>query len=261
VKRLLAVTVLALAAAAPARGADAPSYRLSLEPREALFGDAVTAEIDVAGGSSPVRIHTDFRPYRVVAASLTGGPERRVYRWRLECLRRACLPGAPEKAVQFRPVRLTWSGVTVTRFWPPLRLASRIDPRDLSSPELRSNVVDQPPVTYDLAPGRVELVLVVVAALLLVYPALLLARLARRLWRRLRLSRLERMTPMERALELLRVAAAMPECDPRRRALERVARELGEDDVAADARRLAWSRPQPESEEMDTLRSRVKDGR
>jgi hypothetical protein len=69
------------------------------------------------------------------------------------------------------------------------------------------------------------------------------------------------MTPMERALELLRVAAAMPERDPRRRALERVARELGEDDVAADARRLAWSRPQPESEEMDTLRSRVKDGR
>ena len=266
-KRVALVAAVALLAAAPAQAAPL-SYRLTLAPREVLFGDPVTAEVDVIVRPeqvrpSSIRIHTDFRPYSVAAATVAGadaGPLRRIaYRWRLECLARACLPGGPEKAVEFRPVRVTWSGRTETAFWPPLRLASRIDPRDVSQPALRSNVIRQPRVTYDIAPGRLALALVLAAALLLLYPALLVARLGRRLWRRFRLSRLERMTPMERALELLRLAASVPEHDPRRRALERVARELGEHEVAADARRLAWSRPQPEPEEMDTLRTRIEE--
>ena len=149
-RRLLCTcALLALTFAAPAHGAPL-SYRLTLAPREALFGDAVTAEVDVVVrpeqvSPSSIRIHTDFRPYRVVRATViradAGKLDRVVYRWRLECLTRACLPHGPEQAVQFRPVRVTWGVRTETAFWPPLRLAwSRAQPEPDDMDMLRTRV-------------------------------------------------------------------------------------------------------------------------
>jgi len=118
----------------------------------------------------------------------------------------------------------------------------------------------QPPVTWRVRPRVATGFLVAAALLLLAYPALLAARALRRRWRIWRTTRLERLTPLERALELLRRAAAGDEAERGRLALERVARELGDDELGSDARRLAWSRAQPDSQSMDSLRTRVEDG-
>lgn len=260
---------LALALAAPASAAPPVSYQTTLAPREALFGDPVDAHVDVVVDPArvdprAVRVHVDFRPYRVASGAVTrrsaGDLVRIRFAYRLDCLVKACLPKGPERTVSFRPLRITWGNRTQTTFWPNLRIASRIDPRDLSRPTLRSEALSQPRVTWGVRPQVATRLLVAGALLLLAYPALLGVRVVRRRWRIWRTTRLERLTPLERALELLRRAAAGDEADRGRLALERVARELGDDELGSDARRLAWSRAQPDSQSMDSLRTRVEDG-
>ena len=267
-RRLALAALVALATAAPAHAARGPSYRLTMTPREALFGDPVTAQVDVVvdpARVSPasVRVHADFRPYHVESSTIVRTHARDLTRilftWRLDCLERKCLPGGPERRVQFAPVRVTWSAGTQIAFWSPLRVASRIDPRDLLRAAPRSDVIRQPALTYAVSPAALVAALVAVAALLLVYPVVRLGRLVGRLVHILRTSRLERLGPMQRALELLRRASAGGEGAPSRRALERVARELGDHELSGETRRLAWSRPEPESGEMDSLRTRVEE--
>jgi hypothetical protein len=251
------------------------SYRATLMPREALFGDPLDARVDVAVdrarvSPSTVRLHIDLRPYKVVSTKRverTAGDVTRIEtRYRLLCLETACLPGGAERTLKFAPVRITWRDDTGRRqtqslLWPPLRQASRVDPKDLAEPTLRSDVVRQPAVTWGVNPTLAVVLLLLAAAALLAYPALLVARWARRRWQVMRTSRLERLSPLERALELLRRAAAGGEEARRRRALERVARELHGHSLADDAERLAWSRPEPSGDEMDAFRDRVEGGR
>jgi hypothetical protein len=268
VRRAVVIATAALALAAPAAAAPPVSHETSLTPREALFGDPIEARADVVVDPArvdpdAVRIHVDFRPYRIAATTVTrraaGDLVRVRFAYRLECLAKACLPQGPERTISFRPLRITAGNRTQTTFWPNLRVASRIDPRDLSRPTLRSEALRLPPVTWGARPSVATALLGVGALLLLAYPALLVARWLRRLWRRWRTTRLERLTPLERALELLRRAADGDQADRGRLALERVARELGDNDLGGDARRLAWSRPQPDSQSMDSIRARAED--
>ena len=259
----------ALAALALPAGAEAASYRASLAPREAFFGDPVDARVDVVvdpktADPARIRVHTDFRPYTAPPPTVTrraaGGLVHVQFAYRLTCLVRRCLTNGPEKTFVLAPVRVTAGSQTQILRWPNLRVASRVDPHELGRPAPRSDVVRQPPVTWAVAPGPTAAVLLAVALALLAYPALLVSRAALRAWERRRASRLDRMTPLERALELLRRAGGQDDARSRR-ALERVARELGPDDLGDDARRLAWSRPQPDAEAMDSLRTRVEDAR
>jgi hypothetical protein len=278
--RRAALAAAALAAALIAATAHAAvgtgvSYRATLTPREALFGDPLDARVDVAvdrGRVSPstVRVHVDLRPYKVVSTTkverATGKMTRVEFRYRLLCLDTRCLPGGPERTLKFAPVRISWRDdagrrQTQSLLWPPVRQASRVDPRDLAEPTLRSDVVRQPAVTWGVKPSLVVTLLLLAAAALLAYPALLVARWARQRWHVMRTSRLERLSPLERALELLRRAASGGEDARSRRALERVARELRGHQLADDAERLAWSRPQPTGDDMDALRDRVEGGR
>jgi hypothetical protein len=270
---LAAFAALVLAAPAHAQGSGV-SYRATLAPREALFGDALDARVDVVVeralvAANTVRVHTDFRPYVAVAARRTERPAgeftRVEYRYRLLCLRKRCLPNGEERTIKFAPVRITWHGEgtaqTQSILWPSLRLASRLDPVELSEPTLRSDVIRQPAVTWGIDPQQAVAILAAVAALLLAYPLALAVRLGRRAWYVLRTRRFERLSPLERALELLRRAAAAGESGPSRRALERVARELRGHPLGEDARKLAWSRPRPGADEMESFRSRVEGGR
>lgn len=270
---LVALAALVLVAPAYAQGTGV-SYRATLSPREALFGDPLDARVDVVVerslvAAAGVRVHADFRPYVPVATRRTERPAgeftRVEYRYRLLCLRKRCLPNGPERTVRFAPVRITWRGEsgaqTQTIFWPSLRLASRLDPKDLAEPTLRSDVVRQPAVTWGVGPKLAIGLLLALAGLLLAYPLALAVGLARRAWYVLRTRRFERLSPLERALELLRYAAAGGESEPSRRALERVARELRGHPLGEDARKLAWSRPHPGRDEMESFRSRVEGGR
>jgi hypothetical protein len=268
VRRLVLAASVALLAATPAQAVDV-AYRATLSPREALFGDPVEARIDVAVDPKQidpdtVRVHTDFRPYAATPARIErrvgGGLVRLSFVYRLTCLDKKCLPKGPERTIVFAPLRVRWENTTQILRWPSLQLASRLDPRDVAQPTPRSDVVRQPPMTWGVRPSTAIWVLVAAAVLLLAYPALLAFRAGRRAWLRWRTSRLERLSPLERALELLKRAAAGGEPDSSRRALERVARELGEDELGTDARRLAWSRSRPEPETMESLRARVEDG-
>ena len=267
-RRALLVALAALAFAAPAHAASPVSYRTTFEPREALFGDGIDARADVVvdpGRVDPgaVRVHVDFRPYRLASSEVTrrdaGGLVRLRFLYRLECLAKSCLPKGPERTIRFRPARITWGRQTATTFWPPVRLASRIDPRDVTRRALRSEVIRQPAITWAVRPAVAIGGILLAGALLLAYPGLLALRAARRGWYVWRASRLERLTPLERALELLRRAAAGAEGERSRRALERVARELGDHELGEDARRLAWSRSQPDAQAMESLRTRVED--
>lgn len=277
VRRVALLVALAAVTAASAQAAvgTGVSYRATLSPREALFGDPLDARVDVAVdrarvAPSSVRVHIDLRPYKVVSTTrverAAGGVTRVAFGYRLLCLETKCLPGAPERTLKFAPVRISWRDVdgrrqTQSLLWPPLRQASRVDPRDLTEPTLRSDVVRQPAVTWGVQPSLVVALLLLAAAALLAYPALLVFRWGRRRWHVMRTSRLERLSPLERALELLRRAAAGGEDARNRRALERVARELRGHELGDDAERLAWSRPEPEADDMESLRARVEGGR
>ncbi len=269
VRRVTVAIFTTLAFAAPAQAATGVSYRATFSPREALFGDPIAARVDVVVDPhvvdpAGVRVHVDFRPYSAAPPRVTrrrvAGLARVEFVYRLECLVRRCLPKGPDRTFVFAPVRITAGNRTETFFWPHLHVSSRVDPRDLARPTPRSDVVRQPPVTWRVKPDAAVAVLVGAALLLLAYPALLVVRASRRRWRLWRASRLERLTPLERALELLRRAAGAGD-ERSRLALERVARELGGHALGDDARRLAWSRPQPDAESMDTLRTEVEDRR
>jgi hypothetical protein len=274
VRRAGLAAVAALVLAVPAHAQEGGvSFRATYSPREVLFGDAVDARVEVVVersivGPDGVRVHADFRPYVPVTTARTvrraGRFTRVEYRYRLVCLRKRCLPNGAERTIAFAPVRITWHrdgrAETQTIRWPSLRLASRLDPRDLSEPTLRSDVVRQPPVTWGIDPKHAVIGLLAVAALLLAYPFAVAVRLLRRALYVVRTRRFDRLSPLERALELLRRAAADEDGAPSRRALERVARELREDPLGEDARKLAWSRPRPRPEEMESLRSRVEGG-
>jgi hypothetical protein len=275
VRRAAVAAFAALVVTAPAHAqGTGVSYRATFSPREALFGDPLDARVDVVVeralvAADSVRVHTDFRPYVPVATQRTDRPAGRFtrveYRYRLLCLRKRCLPNGEERTITFAPVRITWRGEgraqTQTILWPALRLASRLDPSDLSEPTLRSDVVRQPAMTWGIDPKRAIVLLLAVAAFLLAYPLVLAVRLVRRALYVLRTRRFDRLSPLERALELLRRAAAAEESAPSRRALERVARELHEHPLGEDARKLAWSRPGPGQEEMESFRSRVEGDR
>jgi hypothetical protein len=278
VRRVLVLALVVAAVIAPAAAAGertGVSFRATLAPREALWGDVVRGRVDVVvepalADPDSVRVHVDLRPYSVVSTTVTrdreGSLVRVTNRYRLRCLERPCLPGRPERLIDFRPVRITWADrggrtQTQTIFWPPLELASRVNPKDLAEPVLRSEVARQPPVTWRVRPSLAIGGLLVVAGLLLLYPVLLVARLARRGWYVWRTSRLERLSPLERALELLRRAAHGGEDERSRLALERVSRELEGHELGEHASRLAWSRPAPERDDMETLRERVEEHR
>jgi hypothetical protein len=278
VKRVLVLALVlggAVASSATAAPRTGVSFRATIAPREALWGDVVEGRVVVIvepalADPRSVRVHVDLRPYAVVSTDVTRDREgafvRVTHRYRLRCLDRPCLPGRPERLIDFRPLRITWTdrgGLTQTQtvFWPPLELASRVNPKDLAEPTLRSEVARQPPVTWRVRPSLAIAGLLVVAGLLLLYPVLLVSRLARRGWRVWRTSRLDRLSPLERALELLRRAAQGGEDERSRLALERVSRELHGHELGEDASRLAWSRPAPDRDEMETLRERVEEHR
>jgi hypothetical protein len=64
--------------------------------------------------------------------------------------------------------------------------------------------------------------------------------------------RVDRRTPLERALAHVRAARAY--ADPRRRrALERLAREVDDPELGSRIRELAWSPPSPEGADMDRV--------
>ena len=251
--------------------------RATMSPRSQLFGDEVTARLDLLFSTafvspSSVRVETSFTPYRVDAVSRSGSQEgattRFSYVFRLSCLTSACLANG-ERVMTLPHALVSYSapaggGPRMTSVaWPALTTASRLAPTERRQLRLRTPAARLPAPTYRITPallaalalaGAVVLLLVAAALLLTVVPDSLRLRLPAQLRRRPR-----PLSPLERALARLRAASANGGGDERR-ALEQLAVELsgsGELDLAGDARRLAWSPGQPPAGDVGELASRV----
>jgi hypothetical protein len=246
--------------------------RTSLEPRVHLFGDPVTAHVDLLFDQSRVEpnsivVDAVFRPYERIGRerrenSDVGDTVRMRISYALQCLARACAPGAPRREIRFPPVRVLYlladvrSRANDIAEWPPVDVASRLGPFDIQEASWRADT-EPPPVTYAVSPGWLAAGLGGASLALLLAAALLAWRLLER--RRdadAEAVPLQARPPLERALEHVRLAAANGDVPDRRRALERLARELDRvqaDGLALRARRLAWSAGRPEREHVERL--------
>jgi len=250
----------------------------SLEPRVHLFGDQVTGHLDLRFDKrrvDPGKIFVDalFRPYEQV------GPERRTRRdvgdivfmrisYPLQCLARACSPGGPRRQIRLPPIRVQYvlrdvrARSTGTAEWPAVDVASRLAAFDIQEARWRADL-DPPAVTYRAAPGWLAVGLGGSALLLALAGCLLAWRLLeRRPEEEAAAVRVETRPPLERALEHVGLTSANGAVPARRRALERLARELErveEPALATRARRLAWAPATPEPNEVERLTADVRD--
>ena len=263
----------------------------SLLPAAALFGDTVTARVQLVTDTSFVQpdslhIRGSFGPYRQVSRPVlerrrVGSTEELVWTARLRCLGSPCVPKKNGKRVTFAPASVSYSigqGSDASRAlsvaWPSLLVYSRVDQVEVaardprSEPPWKGDYRSLPAVSYRASPGLVAAALYGAGGLLLAGAAALLIPLVRRqpeevveeeeepeplVW----------LTPLEQALALLeREPRGEGEVEPRRQALELVSEVLGERDerdLERAARRLAWSEAPPPPEATRELARKVRD--
>ena len=261
--------------------------RSVLSPRALLFGDTLTAQLNVAADmrrvdTESVRIEARFDRYRPVAPPTV---ERRVIRgveyvsWTatLRCLDLGCLPNDGQTRARVGPARVTYSTMedddvriarTIVVRWPAALVHSRVDSAELAArdprgePPWRADLGSLPAATYRASPTLIAAILygrgvaLLVGALVLLGPVLLpLLR-----WSRGREG--ASVPPLEQALALLeRNGGGVDSVQAQREALELVAAELarrGEHDLELSARQLAWSEDPPPREHTITLAKRVR---
>jgi hypothetical protein len=298
--RLAAGVVALLAAAGLAVGAyfavgwwqgDGGSYapkhlvaRASVTPRRSLFGQVVTATVQVL--VDPRRIDPKsvvvtgrFAPFQLReetdSSKRIGRAELLSFRYALQCTVAACVPRGPKgrglggaTAFSFRQARIVAQGrdgkaVRATASWPTLGVQSRLTAQELALAEPKiDNPLAAPAVTWRVRPAVIGAVATVLAALLALGAAVLVGTVALADGRPLRVLRIPaNLSPVERALRLAEHAARKGETDESRKALERLAVELrrrGASTHAADAERLAWSEDRPTRETVAELATAVR---
>jgi hypothetical protein len=249
-----------------------------VKPEVHVFGDPVEAAIDVVVDRTlivpeSVSIQADFAPYDQVGPvsvqrSESGSAARVQFRYQLECLREGCAPQGARRVVEFTLGRVLYrfrgrsgQGVDVID-WPPFEVTGRVAQVDVESGKWRASATSLPRVSYRVGPVSTAVALLGGSLTLALAAALLAWRLgARRLHPELADQPLGgSMSPLERALELARQASRNGAPPERRKALERVALELGtlgHPELENSARSLAWAAPGPSLDDVDELARRV----
>jgi hypothetical protein len=252
---------------APAQPAAATA---TLDTQALSFGDPLEARVDVLVDPrrvdlDSVRVRPRFAPWRVLSSTAerrSGAGTLLVYRYALECLSPACLPGRTLAERRFLPALLSYrvpTGRTVHRVveWPTYRVVTRLTSPDIGDPTQHlSEDTSLPAVTYKIAPGTLQPLLAALSAILVLAAGLFVyATLPRR-----RVATGPELPPLEDALRLVRASTANGYPAERRKALGRLARELradGRRDLAQAAVRLAWSSHPPTSEATSDFADRV----
>jgi len=263
--------------------------RAVLSPRNVLFGDTVTALIEVIldrdrVDPDSVRVRADFTPWNPLA-----NPERLRRDARtttylrttfvLRCLATFCTSTSETAAANLAPARVTYTaregiGSSGRRSlevrWPQLVVGSRFSDDAAQSAgatatRWRADLLSLPAVSYGFAPGLL-LALLLAGSTSLMVAAGALAYLA--LLRRppTQAPQVDGppepvLRPLERAFALLEDPARVDGAPQQRRALEFVARglvERGDPPLAWAARTLAWSRQVPGVEETSGLAVRAR---
>jgi hypothetical protein len=248
----------------------------TLEPEAHLFGEQVTARLEVVVDAtrvpeSSVKAQARFAPYTIVRGRETrerfGDFLRVRQEYVLECLVARCLPPKggrfrfPGANVEYAPTTLP-EPQRAEVDWPALRVASRVGPNDLEALQVQGDVRDLPGLTYRVQPdtfgaiGFILAVLLAAAGLALAAWALDAPRLVKDAFG----GRRSRLSPLQRALAVVRRATERGEPDTSRRALDRLSAELRrtrEADLARTASGLAWRRDQPSEASVEPLSSEV----
>jgi hypothetical protein len=235
----------------------------SVRPAAHHFGEPVVAELVVVADKSlvdpgSVRVNPDFTPYepigpRTVDRMETATSVRWRFRFPLRCLRQACAPDGARRTIDFPGTGVVYrfrsaqgpSSVLVD--WPSFEVTARVPDDALAPEEWRADVTSLPAVTYRRSTTTLTAGLLggsLVFALIGVGLVWWLARPKEPEQLDALEDEAQQLTPLERALQVACEAARDDDSPERRKALERVARELGAGgyaDLADRARALAWA--------------------
>jgi hypothetical protein len=247
----------------------------AIRPSVVHFGEPVVADLTVVANKAlvdpdTVRVRADFTPYaatgqRRVERTENASAVRFRYRFTLRCLDQECAPETDRKVIElpgagvFYRFRSAQGQGTAIVDWPAFEVTARVPVESLAPERWRADAATLPAVSFSRSPGTLAAGLVVASALLALLGVWLI-------WRLLRQEEVEavdedeapeaRATPLERALQLAREASLDGDSPERRKAFERVARELGARglaDLADRARALAWSSGTPNAVVVDEL--------
>jgi hypothetical protein len=275
---VLAGVLLSSGGGSAGRPPSAIQARGALLPGVVLFGDTMTARLDVVLDRSKVdpgsvRVQASFAPWQAVA------PPKQVRRdgsaastyigktYVLRCVEADCTSQNDTFVEVFDRARVSY----VTRDgthkvmqvrWPQLIVDSRYAQKTLSAAgdtaaPWKAALFSLPSLTYSISPALLY-ALLLVGGLVLLGAAGGLVYLARR---RTTVRAAPAppppppaplLPPLERALLLLELSERLDGAGDQRRALERVAEELarrGETELARAARALAWSEAPPGTEQ------------
>jgi hypothetical protein len=264
----------------------------SLTPTTHLFGDIVTARVEVRIDRrildpDRLRVEAKFEPYeRVGRVELDrrdlGRYTRLRYEYSLRCLTVTCIPerldtelGEQEGArgerrtFRLRPALIRYDdpsgefpGVLRSVSWPPVTSVSRLNEAQSEAEfPFRATPEALPPPSYAAAPALVVGGLLLAGLALIAWPA----RLGVRAWHARRPPAVEdeapSLSPLERALLLVEGARERDD-DETRAALEVLAGELeraGVESLSDQATALAWSRGAPSHEAVSALLEQVRE--
>jgi hypothetical protein len=266
---------------------DPISAAAALSPEVVLFGDTLTATVDVVLDRTvldpdTVEVSWSHAPWRPVEAATRtrrdSGPTTHLRTtFVLRCLTALCVPARDTEQVELEPAQVSYEAevgegprqLSLDVPWPVLvvhpRVGDSLPPgqRDALSAPWRADLASLPAVSYRVSPWLLLGVLTALGVLFLAASALIVYRALP-----------ERepppepepepepvASPLEQALALLE-SPATNGSHARRRALELVAEEVerwGEDDLALRARTLAWSEGAPEGDETRALAARLRE--
>lgn len=254
--------------------------RAVLAPRMVLFGDTLTARVEVTldrrrADPGSVRVAAEFAPWEPVV------PPRREQRqagdtvylritFLLRCLTSLCVPPRETAQLELSPARVTYIEAQGRRRllrapWPVLVVHSRIVAADFRRPDVlarpwTADLVSLPPVSYRVDPAAAMPLLIGLAGLSGVAGLAFAWLAARRAPRLAPPPQPPAASPLERAVAVLEGEAGDGAAE-RRRALQLVAEALaerGEPEAAGRARALAWSEAAPPAGEARRLAARLR---
>jgi hypothetical protein len=266
----------------------------TFSPAVALFGDTVTAHVDVVVDKArvdpdSVRLAAEFAPFEIVGRlqRRRRDSERSAHlrlSLVLRCLSGSCVPSGQSARYNFEPARISFTapdeqdvaGSSIEVPLPSVRLYSRFTALGAGAAQgqgegfqpWRADLRSLPSVSYRIAPG-VVIVLLLAGAALAAIAAFAVGYVA---WPR-RVPAAppepepepppEPLSALEQALILLEQSIRADGAADQRRALELVAEELeladwGDRDLARTARALAWSQGIPPAAETARLAARVR---
>jgi hypothetical protein len=260
--------------------------RVVVSPRVVLFGDTVTARVQVALDRARIdpdslRVVAKFAPWQLVRAPqrIRREGDRATYVetvYVIRCLGPSCVPTRASSSREFGAVKLTYTRLgggqqsTEVR-WPVLVVNTRLvsddfGRRDEYGTAWRADLATLPPASYRMSPLLLIALLLGGATVLLVGGG----RLAYAAFpRKEELPPPEPpapppppdLTPLERALALLEEPSPVDGAAERRRALEFIAEHFDESDrsLAASARDLAWRSDRPAPSESVELAARARE--